>query len=174
MPSPDMDIEGEGMVIDESPVAQPPKEAASQSRKGSRARSRKVSEARKPSNSRARKEGETPQPNGTAGKKKKSKSTKKTPSKKSSPESDSSGSKSAAAAEEKAGEGYSADQLEQVGITGWTALKLRQKAVSWLKANGDRPMDDGTPPPESRCRALSLTPRLAARCLTAGPPSASR
>ena len=31
----------------------------------------------------------------------------------------------------------------QVGVTGWTALKLRQKAVAWLNKNGDRPMDDG-------------------------------
>ena len=36
-----------------------------------------------------------------------------------------------------------ADQLQQVGQQGWTALKLRQKTVAWLKANGDRPMDDG-------------------------------
>jgi len=36
-----------------------------------------------------------------------------------------------------------ADQLEQVGYGGWTALKLRQKAVQWLKSNGDRAMDDG-------------------------------
>ena len=36
-----------------------------------------------------------------------------------------------------------ADQLEQVGITGWTALKLRAKTVAWLKANGERAMDDG-------------------------------
>ena len=33
--------------------------------------------------------------------------------------------------------------LEQVGLGGWTALKLRQKAVQWLKTNGNRPMDDG-------------------------------
>ena len=36
-----------------------------------------------------------------------------------------------------------ADQLNQVGITGWTALKVREKTVQWLKANGERPMDDG-------------------------------
>ena len=30
-----------------------------------------------------------------------------------------------------------------MGVTGWTALKLRQKAVAWLNKNGDRPMDDG-------------------------------
>ena len=36
-----------------------------------------------------------------------------------------------------------ADQLAQVGIRGWDAMKLRQKTVAWLKQNGDRPMDDG-------------------------------
>lgn len=36
-----------------------------------------------------------------------------------------------------------ADQLEQAGIGGWTAPKLRQKAVQWLSDNGERPMDDG-------------------------------
>jgi len=36
-----------------------------------------------------------------------------------------------------------ADQLDQVGLRGWTADKLRRKTVEWLKANGDRPMDDG-------------------------------
>ena len=36
-----------------------------------------------------------------------------------------------------------ADQLQQVGIGGWTALKLRQKTVAWLRDNGERPMDDG-------------------------------
>ncbi|KAL3910610.1 MAG: hypothetical protein SGPRY_008997, partial [Prymnesium sp.] len=36
-----------------------------------------------------------------------------------------------------------ADQLEQVGISGWTAISLRKKAVSWLQENGNRPMDDG-------------------------------
>ena len=35
-----------------------------------------------------------------------------------------------------------ADQLEQAGTRGWTALKLRQRTVAWLKENGDRPMDD--------------------------------
>mmetsp|Transcript_3188 Transcript_3188/g.6862 ORF Transcript_3188/g.6862 Transcript_3188/m.6862 type:complete len:506 (+) Transcript_3188:1175-2692(+) len=35
------------------------------------------------------------------------------------------------------------DQLEMVGIKGWTASKLREETVAWLKANGDRPMDDG-------------------------------
>jgi hypothetical protein len=33
--------------------------------------------------------------------------------------------------------------LEQVGIGNWNALKLRQKAVQWLKTNGSRAMDDG-------------------------------
>ena len=32
---------------------------------------------------------------------------------------------------------------DQVGLRGWTADKLRRKTVEWLKANGDRPMDDG-------------------------------
>jgi len=36
-----------------------------------------------------------------------------------------------------------ADQLQQVGITGWTAISLRKKAVQWLHDNGKRPMDDG-------------------------------
>jgi hypothetical protein len=36
-----------------------------------------------------------------------------------------------------------ADQLVQIGITGWTAIKLRQKAVKWLQDNEKRPMDDG-------------------------------
>ena len=36
-----------------------------------------------------------------------------------------------------------ADQLQLAGVPGWTALKLRQKAVAWLRDNGDRPMDDG-------------------------------
>jgi hypothetical protein len=33
--------------------------------------------------------------------------------------------------------------LEQVGIVNYNALKLRQKAVQWLKTNGSRAMDDG-------------------------------
>ena len=35
--------------------------------------------------------------------------------------------------------------LEQVGLGGYgyNALKLRQKAVQWLKTNGSRAMDDG-------------------------------
>ena len=36
-----------------------------------------------------------------------------------------------------------ADQLSLAGVSGWTALKLRQKTVAWLRDNGDRPMDDG-------------------------------
>ena len=37
-----------------------------------------------------------------------------------------------------------ADQLQQNGISGWDATKLRQTIVGWLRRNGDRPMDDGT------------------------------
>jgi len=33
--------------------------------------------------------------------------------------------------------------LEQVGFGGYNALKLRQKAVQWLKTNGSRAMGDG-------------------------------
>ena len=36
-----------------------------------------------------------------------------------------------------------ADQLEQVGVSGFTAGKLRKLTVSWLQENGDRPMDNG-------------------------------
>jgi len=37
------------------------------------------------------------------------------------------------------------DQFEQQGIgSGLTAHSLREKAVQWLSANGDMPMDDGT------------------------------
>jgi len=36
-----------------------------------------------------------------------------------------------------------ADQLSQVGISGWSATSLRKKTVQWLHENGDRPMDDG-------------------------------
>ena len=36
-----------------------------------------------------------------------------------------------------------ADQLESIGVTGWSALKLRQKAVKWLQDNEKREMDDG-------------------------------
>jgi len=36
-----------------------------------------------------------------------------------------------------------ADQLERISITGWTAIKLRQKAVKWLQDNEKRAMDDG-------------------------------
>ena len=36
-----------------------------------------------------------------------------------------------------------ADQLDQINIKEWNDVKLRKKAVQWLKDNGDRPMDDG-------------------------------
>jgi len=35
------------------------------------------------------------------------------------------------------------DQLFKIGINGWTDIKLRKKAVKWLKENGERAMDDG-------------------------------
>ena len=41
-----------------------------------------------------------------------------------------------------------ADQLEQVGIGGWNAQRLRVKTVQWLQDNGARPMDDGGAPGE--------------------------
>ena len=36
-----------------------------------------------------------------------------------------------------------ADQLFKIGINGWSDIKLRKKAVQWLKENGKRAMDDG-------------------------------
>ena len=36
-----------------------------------------------------------------------------------------------------------ADQLQLAGVPGWSALKVRQKTVAWLRDNGERPMDDG-------------------------------
>ena len=60
-----------------------------------------------------------------------------------------------------------ADQLAQVGISGYTALKLRQKTVAWLKANGDRPMDDGKVRPTTTC-----TPRARAPCASSSSPLA--
>ena len=38
------------------------------------------------------------------------------------------------------------DQLEQVGINGWTAQRLRTNTVQWLQENGERSMDHGTAP----------------------------
>ena len=36
-----------------------------------------------------------------------------------------------------------ADKLDQFGNKEWTDIKLRKKAVKWLKDNGNRAMDDG-------------------------------
>lgn len=36
-----------------------------------------------------------------------------------------------------------ADQLQQLGVTGWSALSLRKKMVQWLQENGNKSMDDG-------------------------------
>ena len=49
--------------------------------------------------------------------------------------------------------------LEQVGIGNWNALKLRQKAVQWLKTNGSRAMDDGKVI-AARCLGLLPSPRV--------------
>lgn len=56
--------------------------------------------------------------------------------------------------------------LEQVGFGGYNALKLRQKAVQWLKTNGSRAMDDGK---VIAARCLGLLPRApeCLSCLTA-------
>ena len=43
-----------------------------------------------------------------------------------------------------------ADQLQQAGLGGWTAISLRKKAVAWLEENGKRPMDDGKAEPHLR------------------------
>jgi len=36
------------------------------------------------------------------------------------------------------------DQLEQLGISGWSAISMRKKTVQWLRENGGRAMDDGS------------------------------
>jgi hypothetical protein len=53
--------------------------------------------------------------------------------------------------------------LEQVGLGGYNALKLRQKAVQWLKTNGSRAMDDGK---VIAARCLGLLPRARMTLMT--------